>query len=117
MERQALDGRGTGDPPPQSDSILSGVACALAGSCQAADSFLDSSFGDDVLTEGRPPGWRIERSASPVGAGVTYVTAVSCPAPSACTVAGYRDRGGYTIGFAERWDGRRWTVLPVAEPG
>ena len=50
----------------------------------------------------------------------TELSGVSCPSRAACIAVGDYDRTGGNPGsaaLAERWDGRRWSLLPAPSPG
>jgi hypothetical protein len=55
----------------------------------------------------------------PPGGLESYLMAVSCTSPTACTAVGaHMTSGPETSALAERWDGTRWAVQPTPpEPG
>jgi hypothetical protein len=49
------------------------------------------------------------------GARASFLSGISCPGPRDCTAAGYANLGnGSQAALAEHWDGRRWTIQPIA---
>jgi hypothetical protein len=93
---------------------LYGVSCPSTSACIAAGTAL-------VRWNGRA--WsRMREAPLPRGWAATFM-GVSCPGVRACVAAGYeQDSGlrrpaGIVLPLAERWDGRRWTVIDPRDPG
>lgn len=89
VQRRSHGSWSTAEPLPlpagDYDAQLTSVACTSAGTCTAVgrtgDRALRASWSDGVL---------VEATAATVGAAErTVYTAVSCPAPDACTAAGW----------------------------
>jgi hypothetical protein len=61
-------------------------------------------------------GWSLEPVPPPtVPSG--QLAAVSCSSPGACTAVGSSvNSAGSTVALAERWNGRTWAMLPLANP-
>jgi hypothetical protein len=93
--------------------VLSGVSCVAADNCVAV--------GGDILERGTAGRWSLQKPILPAGP-YTSFTDVSCVSMSACMLVGSAARplgpqqinantqGAPTYGFAESWNGRRWSV-------
>jgi hypothetical protein len=61
--------------------------------------------------------WAIVPSPNPAGAVQTFLGAVSCTAPSACTTTGEQHSAtGIVHTVAERWNGTRWRIQATPNP-
>ena len=99
---------------------LFGVSCRSAVACVAVGLYLDSSDTGIPLAEtwnGRA--WRPSRLPAPAGSTGVILDGVSCTSPESCVAVGSGTPGsgrpGRT-GFAERWNGSRWTGVSVSWP-
>lgn len=106
--------------PKAAWSRLYGIACADATSCFAVGSEnIGSVFAPVTLTE-RWDGskWSVTRSPVPPKSIDSELNAVSCPTSRFCMAVGDKNfnRTGVTSDVAERWNGKRWTVVPAAAP-
>ncbi len=62
-------------------------------------------------------GWVAQSTQNPSSAGNAF-RAVSCADVTDCIAVGSSDPNGNSSPLAERWDGRKWTVLPaISVPG
>ncbi len=71
-------------------------------------------------------GWSIVKSPSLGGDTYGALEAVSCATPTSCVAIGYQEQDSQNLGviiddgssstLAERWDGRRWSLLPSPTP-
>jgi len=102
-------------------SGLGGISCLSPSFCMAAGAYSTSSSEDGPVksfTErwnGKK--WALVPSPNPAGAVQTYLGAVSCTAPSACTTTGEQHSATGTVHtVAERWDGTRWRIQPTPNP-
>lgn len=100
-------------------SLLSGVACGAASTCTAVGSSAIAGTGvNRTLAEtwnGR--GWRIEATRGPARASA-QLAAISCASARACTAVGSSTMGsGTNAPLAERWNGTRWVIQPMPNPG
>jgi len=99
----------TAQPSGAKESILRGVSCTSATACTAVGTY---DFGNDprfALAEG------LDGRSATVWATTTRDTqfdAVSCPAVTSCTAAGF-SLGGV---LAQRWNGGSWAVQPTSDP-
>jgi hypothetical protein len=105
-------------------SGFAGMSCSSATACIAAGSY-DTNGGSSVMLAERWNGanWRIQATPSPAGATGSYLLAVSCTAPGACTTVGavtigsrHSGGSGTTVGLAERWNGTTWLVRAIPGP-
>ncbi|MDQ1420743.1 MAG: hypothetical protein QOJ52_2705, partial [Acidimicrobiaceae bacterium] len=113
----------TPNPEGANNSFLTGVACASATECLAVGDFIDASGQQLALAEhwdGKR--WESQPMPSPAGQAETFLTALSCFSPSACTAVGYSrelhpaevvNHQSPMATVAERWDGSRWQVQPT----
>jgi hypothetical protein len=94
-----------------SSSGLSAVSCTSPSACTAIGLRDDRSLGSVPLVEawdGRR--WRVQDSARPSGM-FNVLGGVSCTSKSECIAVGSFGDGRFTSGgFAERWDGRHWSL-------
>lgn len=108
-------------PLQSEEAVLNGVSCPLATACVAVGVIQYGLFRPFV-ERWNGTAWTLEElkaPETPVGwSGAEFVTfaGVSCTAAYACTAVGsYRQLGGSTKLFAERWNGSAWTAqLPPA---
>jgi hypothetical protein len=103
-------------------SLLFGVACPAWRGCVAVGSVTSLTGRTVPLTgEWGPHGW--SRARGPVPANVTsrstsYLAAVACARARSCAAVGYSGNRAGTAGvpLAERWNGRRWALVPIPDP-
>ena len=99
-----------------SDSLLAGVSCPSAADCiavgHAGPGGADWAFAER-WTKGR---WVLQRTRHPAFA--SFLNAVSCSSPNACTAVGFDETmNTYPVKtVAERWNGRRWTLQAAPNP-
>lgn len=100
--------------PTTAGAILNAVSCASHSACIAVGTAVDSS-GNSVgtMTE-RWDGtsWSIQPTPTSGSPG-SFLNAISCTSPSACTAVGNNSAGQV---MAERWDGTSWSGQPVPAP-
>jgi len=97
---------------------LNAESCASGTTCTAVGDY-ENSFGTQLTLAERwnGSGWTIERTPNPSGAQWSSLFGVSCPSARACMATGYYlDATGRLFAFAERWQGTRWTIQPIASP-
>jgi hypothetical protein len=100
-------------------SYLGGVSCPSSRDCIAV-----GYSGNSAGTVGAPlaerwngVGWRVEPAPLPAGASVGFLSAVSCASARSCVAVGFFvNRLGAGKPLAERWNGARWSIEPVASP-
>ena len=111
-------------PPPRGSYVdaTGGVAC-VAASCIAVGSdavgnpYVHTDFAFAEATTGG--GWSLRSPPLRAVTASSELDAVSCSSTTACTAVGdARPGGGNGMRpLAERWDGRRWQIQPVAPSG
>lgn len=97
---------------------LAAVSCASAAACTAVGSA--SSAGDLVPLIERWNGvaWVIQSAPAPAGADYAVLEGVSCTSGTSCTAVGtYEVVAGAYMTFADRWDGRSWTLQQTPSLG
>ena len=86
---------------------LVGVACTSASACEAVGSTSTSQSTTTFAESWNGTSWATTPTANPAPAPPEDgLTAVSCTTPTACVAVG---RGESKV-FAERWDGKGWSV-------
>jgi hypothetical protein len=104
-------------PTPAGGGALNSVSCTSRSACTA----VGGTASGRVLAE-RWNGitWTIQPTPNPAGAVQSFLLAVSCTSPSACIAAGAyfttSSQSGPVRSLAERWNGKRWTILPTPNP-
>ncbi len=99
-------------------SVLDSLSCTSNTACTAGGYFITSGATQLMLAE-RWDGtsWRIQVTPRPTGAKASIVNAVSCTAPTACTiVGGYTDSTGIQVTLAEQWNASGWTIQTTPHP-
>ena len=112
----------TPNPGSSVEPHLNSVSCTSPTACMAVGHYYSSPAGSAThhlaLVErwnGRV--WSIENTPEPSGAVSSFLNAVSCTARLACTAVGTYDLGhGHHAPWAERWNGRRWSLSDVPAP-
>ena len=98
---------------------LTGVACPTASTCLAlGESRSGAGRADPVLVRSSGGGWTTVGDRTRPRAADAGVAALACPSADACLAVGARAVGsrGNEAPSSERWDGARWTVLPMPGP-
>ncbi len=109
----------TPNPAGTFGGVLRDVSCTSASACTAVGSYNRGPFGPAAPLAEAWNGirWSIQAVPSPPGALASELSAVSCTSASACAAVGSYDASvDVTLAFAERWDGRRWTVQAIPSP-
>ena len=88
------------------------MSCTSARACVTLGYYLDATGRPRPLAEAWDgTRWQIRPVPSPAGADGTYLDAVSCTSPRACTATGfYNIPSGRGVALAERWNGRTWRI-------
>jgi hypothetical protein len=100
---------------------LGAVSCTSPSACTAV--------GGRLVPPGKPTGtlaerwngrrWRIQATPRLPGKGIKLLTGVACPSRSSCLAVGgeFDPVTGNNLGtLAERWNGRRWRIVPTFKP-
>ena len=105
----------TPDPAGAGVSVLEGVSCPAAGFCAAVGRGQNAAGKHVTLAETwNGTSWSIRPAPSPVGARRSYLWAVSCASPTACTATGsYETASRKHVTLAEAWNGTSWSIQPA----
>jgi hypothetical protein len=105
-------------PAGATATSLSAVSCTRPRACTATGSYHTRS-GKVLAFAATWNGarWQVRSARSPLGADGTYLDAVSCTSPRACTATGvYYISSGRGRALAERWNGTTWRIQPTPAP-
>lgn len=104
---------------------LAGVSCTSATACVAVGYTARGSLGRTVafvpLAEiWNGSKWRIAATPDPAHYTGSQLRSVSCTSATACVAVGFSVLGSERLArrmtaFAERWNGVKWTLQPIAE--
>jgi hypothetical protein len=101
-------------PATAAATLLTGVSCAAAASCEAAGWYEASTTANhqQTLTENwNGSAWKLQHAAAPSGATVNSLSSVSCTSASFCEAVGsYTDSAGDGHSLAEVWNGKSWAL-------
>ncbi len=108
----------TPDPAGAGVSVLKGVSCPAAGFCAAVGRYQNAAGKHVTLAETwNGTAWSIQPAPSPAGARRSYLWAVSCASPTACTATGsYETASRRHVTLAEAWNGTSWSDPAHAPP-
>lgn len=102
--------------PSVRGAFLNALACPSRSACFA----VGSSTSGTIAERWDGTRWRLQHIPSPAGADMSGLGGVSCTSAAFCLAAGAfpttSDPNGPIRGFAERWDGKRWTILSLPNP-
>lgn len=108
--------------PVDFDTDLAAISCTSSSACVSVGDATDAEQTTTLLVK-RWDGtaWTQDQGVPDASNGFgSRLTGVSCASPSACLAVGNTDfggRGGTShVAFADRWDGTRWTALPLPRP-
>ena len=105
-------------PSPAGGGALNSVSCASRSACTAVGG---TASGSTLAERWNGTTWTIQPIPNPAGAVQSFLNGVSCTSPSACIAAGAyfttSSQSGPARSLAERWNGKRWTLLPTPNPG
>jgi hypothetical protein len=107
----------TPNPAGSANSALNGVACSSVRACTAVGSRDAGTVFVPLAERWNGSRWSIERAPRPAGSTNSELLGVSCPTSHECIAVGdYETTSNAFAGFAERWNGSRWTLAGVARP-
>jgi hypothetical protein len=107
----------TPNPAGSTFSSLSSVACTSRRACTAVGSAIPGKVFVPLAERWNGSRWSIERTPRPPKATSSELLGVSCPASNECIAVGdYSTSPTAFFGFAERWNGSRWTPAGVIKP-
>jgi hypothetical protein len=106
-------------PAGSAGGDLFGVSCASSKSCVGVGSYVNADFDMVALAESwNGKTWTASKPSAPAGATSAALQGVSCVSSAACVAIGwYTNAGGYPLGLAESWNGRKWTEVPLPKSG
>jgi hypothetical protein len=111
-------------PPDAQQGRLDAVSCTSGSACEAVGKFFAGGVGRLFAERWDGSNWSLESMPDPVppantsqpGTNINSLS-LSCSSDSFCTaVGGYDLNTGGGQPFAERWDGRSWSVEATPEP-
>jgi hypothetical protein len=106
--------------PTSQGGKLAGVSCTSATACTAVGQFVDAAGAQTFGLAERWNGsaWSIQASSPPSGATNAFLSAISCPATTACVAVGhFFTSTNMQVTLAQGWDGSAWTVQSTPNPG
>jgi len=107
----------TRDPADSPDTELADVACPLSDRCIAVGSTVSGTKIVTFAESWNGKRWTSDEVAAPRGAASSALTAIDCSSGTRCVAVGsYRLRSPVGLAFSERWDGRKWSIVPVPGP-
>jgi hypothetical protein len=103
--------------PKPKVSNLAAISCPTTSSCTAVGDIVTNGIPVTLAEHWNGIVWARQHTPSPANAARSFLTAVSCPSPGACTAVGfYVGHAGHQFTLAERWNGRNWQEQPVPSP-
>lgn len=108
----------TPNPAGSPNSSLNGVTCSSRRACTAVGSAVAGKVSVPLAERWNGSRWSIERTPRPLEAKNSELLGVSCPTSNECIAVGDYDTSSNVLsGFAERWNGSRWTLAGLVRPG
>jgi hypothetical protein len=103
-------------PPRAVSAFPVAVSCSNHQTCTSVGYYYDGDIVSRLLAERWTAGrWRVLAIPAPADATSAELRAVSCTTPRACTAVGdYTSASGSTTPLAERWNGKVWSIEPIA---
>jgi hypothetical protein len=114
----ASEAAAVGGIPALPQAQLLDVTCTSTAACVGVGLYQVASGGKDVsLVEAwNGASWSIQNSPNPAGSSGAGLYGVSCHSATVCTAVGYATIHKNTTSFAERWNGRKWSLQSVPAP-
>ena len=104
-------------PSPAGGGGLNSVWCPSRSACTAVGG---TANGSTLAERWNGTTWTIQPTPNPARAVQSFLLAVSCTSPSACIATGAylttASQSGPARSLAERWNGKKWTILPTPNP-
>lgn len=108
----------TPNPAGSTFTTLLGVTCTSRRACIAVGSAVAGKRTVPLAERWNGSRWSIERTPRPPRSSGSELVGVSCPASNDCLAVGdYGISVNSSGGFAERWNGSRWTLAGLVRPG
>jgi hypothetical protein len=96
------------------------VACPNGRGCLAVGVQAPGPRDQTLIEQWSGTHWAMVASPNPPAQTPTHLNAIACPTSASCVAVGeYADPHGGTgwqRTFAERWNGRRWSITPTPNP-
>jgi hypothetical protein len=108
----------TSADPSNSVSILFGVSCASATSCQTVGHYEKNSTTTQLalIESWNGTKWSLATTTDP-STSDNDLASVSCFSAANCVAVGSYAQGPDTETFSDSWNGRTWIVFKPADPG
>ena len=108
----------TPNPVRSSFNTLNAVACTSRRACIAVGSGEAGSASVPLAERWNGSRWSIEPTPRPPRAEHSELVGLACPTSNECIAVGdYGTTSRASSGFAERWNGSRWTLAGLVRPG
>lgn len=107
----------TPSPAGSPTNFLNAVTCSSRRACTAVGSVVAGKITVPVVERWNGSRWSIVKTPHPPKAVSSSLEGVSCPTSRECiAVGGEFNAHGVISGFAERWNGSRWTLSGEFRP-
>ena len=101
----------TPNPAGSTDTFLNGVTCSSRRACTAVGSAIAGKITVPLAERWNGSKWSIMKTPRPPLAASGVLAGVSCPTSRECIAVGSEFNSSLVAsGFAERWNGSRWTL-------
>ncbi len=103
--------------PKPKVSDLAAISCSAARSCEAVGDITRNGNPLTLAEHWNGSSWAVQHTPNPAGAGVGFLTSVSCSSADACTATGFS--AGHALNrrtLAERWNGKSWKIQRTINP-
>lgn len=101
----------TPNPAGSSATFLNGVTCSSRRACTAVGSAVAGKITVPLVERWDGSRWSVVKSPRPPGATFGTLAGVSCPTSRECVAVGSEFNAAIVVsGFAEHWNGSRWTL-------
>jgi len=98
-------------------SALYAVRCVTPRACTAVGGYSSSSAALPLVYHWSGGAWALQSAPSPPHAKTSTLFGVACTSARACTAVGdFGTSHAASLGFAERWNGRIWSLEQVPGP-
>ncbi len=99
-------------------TLFSGVSCALPTMCMAAGYQANGSASGNLVEQWNGTAWNVQSVPKPLPPGVGFPSAVECFGPTSCVLVGQSSQGmGSGSTMVETWDGSAWSLGTTPQPG
>ena len=97
---------------------LLGVSCSSVTSCTAVgESDITDSKSDTIAEHWNGRKWALQPTPRHPDGNESELAGVSCPSANACIAVGFSGNSVRPwVTLAERWNGRKWVLLPTPNP-